>query len=100
MFFHPMFLLKMEVSYYDQRESEHSGELEPYASHFRSGSVNGFYRSVYDRLLQQRFTYSNTGVSIPRLKIQASSYWESEPAQLSTHSFTTENIPISGRIQS
>ena len=43
-------LLKTEVSYYDQRESAHSGKLEPYASHFQSGSVNGFYRGVYNRL--------------------------------------------------
>jgi outer membrane receptor protein involved in Fe transport len=66
-------LLKMEVSYYDQRESEHSGELEPYASHFRSGSVNGFYRSVYDRSYNSNLRIQTLEFN-SSVEIQASSF--------------------------
>ena len=43
-------MLKTEVSYYDQRDAEHSGELEPYMSQFQTGRFKGFYRGVYNRL--------------------------------------------------
>lgn len=66
-------LLKAEISYYDQRDMEHSGELEPYRSTFNSGSVHGFYRSVYYRLYNndlriQTFDFNSS------LEIQAASF--------------------------
>ena len=66
-------LLKMEVSYYDQRESEHSGELEPYSSHFQSGSVNGFYRGVYNRLYNSDLRIQTLEFN-SSVEIQASSF--------------------------
>jgi outer membrane receptor protein involved in Fe transport len=40
-------LLKSEISYYDQQESEHSRYIERYGNVWQSGSINAFYNSIY-----------------------------------------------------
>ena len=66
-------MLKTEVSYYDQRESAHSGRLEPYSSRFQSGSVNGFYRDVYNRLYNSDLRIQTLEIN-SSVEIQASSF--------------------------
>jgi outer membrane receptor protein involved in Fe transport len=67
-------LLKSEVSYYNQRESGHSRELDLYGNLWQSGLINAFYKSIsnemYDNDLQIQTLEINSSI-----EIQAASFY-------------------------
>jgi outer membrane receptor for ferrienterochelin and colicin len=67
-------LMKSEVSYYDQRESEHSGNINLYGSVWRSGSINAFYTSAYNHLYDHDLRIQTLDVN-SSVEIQAALFY-------------------------
>ena len=67
-------LLKSEVSYYDQRESEHSRELDLYENIFQSGNINTFYKNTIDHLIDHGLRIQTLELN-SSVEIQAASFY-------------------------